>query len=179
MSLTRTTEEGTTVEVGIVGWEGVAAVQSLLLPQPTGCEAVVQISGGISRVGFDAIRGAMAESAAVRDLVLTFAGAFMAQVSQHATCNRVHTIEQRLAKWLLAVRDRTGTDELELTHDFLSHMLGVRRAGATIAAGALALDGLIQQNRGSVRIMDREGLKARACECYRVVRDVGPPRPAQ
>lgn len=132
-----------------MGWEGVVAVQSLLLPQPSGCEAVVQISGGISRVGFDAIRGAMAENATVRELVLTFAGSFMAQVSQHATCNRVHTIEQRLAKWLLAVRDRIDTDELELTHEFLSHMLGVRRAGATIAARALALD-RVQRKRSSI-----------------------------
>jgi hypothetical protein len=97
VSLTRTTEDGRTVEVGIVGWEGIAAIQSLLLPQPPGCDAVVQISGRISRVGLDAIRGAITENATVRELVLSFAGAFMSQVSQHATCNRAHTIEQRLA----------------------------------------------------------------------------------
>jgi CRP-like cAMP-binding protein len=177
ISLTRTTESGTTVEVGMVGWEGVASVQTLLLPRPTGCEAVIQIAGGVTRVRFDALRAAMDESAPVRELVLAFAGGFMAQVSQHATCNRVHTIEQRLAKWLLVVRDRIATDEMELTHDFLSHMLGTRRAGATVAVGALALDGIIEQTRGSLRILDREGLEVRACECYRVVRDAAPPLP--
>ncbi|HEX2059920.1 MAG TPA: Crp/Fnr family transcriptional regulator [Thermoanaerobaculia bacterium] len=177
ISLTRSTESGTTVEVGIVGWEGVAAVQTLLRAAPTGAEAVVQIAGSVSRVRLDAIRAAMDESPPVRELVLAFAGGFMAQVSQHATCNRVHTIEQRLAKWLLAVRDRIGTDELELTHDFLSHMLGTRRAGATVAVGSLALDGLIEQNRGSVTIVDRDGLAERSCECYRAARDLAPPLP--
>jgi CRP-like cAMP-binding protein len=177
ISLTRTTEGGATVEVGVIGWEGVATVQSLLLPQPPGSDGVVQISGRISRVPLDSVRAAMDNSAPVRAAVLAFAGGFLAQVSQHATCNRAHTIEQRLAKWLLTVRDRIMIDELELTHDFISHMLGIRRAGATVALGALALDGLVEQRRGSIRILDRDGLEARSCECYRIVRASGPPLP--
>jgi CRP-like cAMP-binding protein len=177
ISLTRTTADGTTVEVGVVGWEGVAAVQSLLLPQPSGTDAVAQVPGSASRVRLETLRAAMNDSAPVRELLLAFAGGFIAQVSQHATCNRVHTIEQRLAKWLLTVRDRIPTDEVNLTHDFLSQMLGTRRAGATVAVGALTLDGLIEHSRGRVRITDREGLEARACECYRIVRQSAPTLP--
>jgi CRP-like cAMP-binding protein len=177
ISLTRTTENGTTVEVGIVGWEGVAAVQCVLLPRPSGTDAVVQIAGGGGRVRLQTLRAAMNDSAETRELLLAFAGGFLAQVSQHATCNRVHTIEQRLAKWLLGVQDRIDTDEMGLTHDFLSHMLGTRRAGATVAIGALSLDGLIEQRRGGLCIIDREGLEERACECYGVVREMLlPPR---
>lgn len=174
VSLTRTTEDGTTVEVGIIGWEGVTAVQALLLPRPAGITAVVQIAGDASRISLKTLRTVMNENATARELLLAFAGSFMAQVSQHATCNRVHTIEQRLAKWLLAARDRTASDDMDLTHDFLSHMLGTRRAGATVAAGALALDGLIEQRRGGLRITDREGLEARACECYRALHEIAP-----
>ncbi|HYC58725.1 MAG TPA: Crp/Fnr family transcriptional regulator [Thermoanaerobaculia bacterium] len=169
ISLTRTTEAGTTVEVGIVGFEGVAAVQSLLLPQPAGSEAVVQVPGDVSRVKLEMLRTVMNEDAPVRTGLLAFAGQFLDQVSQHATCNRVHSIEQRLAKWLLAVRDRIEKDEVELTHDFLAHMLGTRRAGVTVAVGALTLDGIVKQHRGGVRIMDREGLELRSCECYRAL----------
>jgi CRP-like cAMP-binding protein len=172
VSLTRTTESGATIEVGVIGSEGVATVQALLLPQPSGNDAVVQMAGTLSRVRMDLLRAAMNDNAVVRETILTFAGVFMNHISQHATCNRVHTIEQRLAKWLLFIRDRTDRDEMELTHDFLSHMLGTRRAGATIAVGSLALDGLIEQHRGGVKILDRQGLEERACECYGAVRDM-------
>jgi CRP-like cAMP-binding protein len=177
ISLTRTTADGTTVEVGIVGWEGVAAVQSLLLPQRSGTDAVAQVAGGGSRVRLETLRAALNDSAPVRELLLAFAGGFIAQVSQHATCNRVHTIEQRLAKWLLTVRDRIDTDDVDLTHDFLAQMLGTRRAGATVAVGALTLDGFIEHSRRRVRIVDREGLEARACECYRIIVDAMPRLP--
>jgi CRP-like cAMP-binding protein len=179
VSLTRTTEAGGTVEVGIVGWEGVSAAQALLWPRAMGSDAVVQVPGTMSRVPFATLRAAMNESEPVRELLLNFAGGFLSQVSQHATCNRMHSIEQRLAKWLLTVRDRTATDELELTHEFLSHMLGTRRAGATVAVGALALDGLVDHGRGRLRILDRDGLEERTCECYRVVRDLSPPLPSR
>lgn len=174
ISLTRTTEAGTTVEVGIVGAEGLVAVQALLSPKALGSDAVVQIAGRASRVPLEQIRDALNENAFVRDQLLACTGAFLAQVSQHAVCNRLHTIEQRLAKWLLSVRDRIESDKIDLTHDFLSHMLGIRRSGVTIAVGALALDGLLSHERNSVTIQDRDGLEERACECYCVIRDATP-----
>jgi CRP-like cAMP-binding protein len=169
VSMTRTSEGGATVEVGIIGSEGLASMHAFLSPDAIGADAVIQIAGSISRVPLRQVRELLAGEAAVRDLLLTYAGAFLTQVSQHAVCNRLHSIEQRLAKWLLGVRDRIDTDEVTLTHDFLSHMLGIRRSGVTVAVGALVLDGLVQQSRSSVTILDREGLQGRACECYGVM----------
>ena len=170
ISLTRSADSGATVEVGIVGYEGLATMHALLAPDSNiGAAGVVQISGAISRVALYEVRNLMNDDEAARELIFAYAGAFLTQVSQHALCNRLHTIEQRLAKWLLGVRDRIDTDEVSLTHDFLSHMLGIRRSGVTVAIGALALDGLIRHSRNSVAITDREGLESRACECYSVI----------
>ena len=171
VSQTRTTQRGATVEVGIVGSEGVVSVQTLLSPNAIGSNAVVQIAGATSRVKLKDLRTALNENDVVRDVLLAATGSFLTQVSQHVLCNRIHTIEQRLAKWLLGVRDRIDSNEIDLTHDFLSHMLGIRRSGVTVAVGALALDGLITHERKSVTITDREGLEERACECYALIRD--------
>jgi CRP-like cAMP-binding protein len=170
VSLTRTTEEGTTVEVGTIGREGVAGITALMLPGLTTTDAMLQLGGVVSRVPIPEFRAAMNRHVALRDVILAYAGTLIAQISQHATSNRVHTIEQRLAKWLLTARDRTDHDELELTHDFISHMLGIRRSGVTIALGGLSLDGRIRHGRRSVTILDREALARRACECYQIVR---------
>jgi CRP-like cAMP-binding protein len=173
ISLIRSTTDGATVEVGIIGWEGFVNAQTLLLPSASGFEAVVQIPGSLTRVRAADVR-ALLDKNVTRDALLAFCGTFLAQISQHAVCNRLHSIEQRLAKWLLGVRDRMDSDELELTHDFLSHMLGIRRSGVTVAVGALALDGIVTQQRSSITITDRDGLEARACECYRVIREALP-----
>jgi CRP-like cAMP-binding protein len=169
VSLTRSTETGTTVEVGIVGFEGVVSVHALLAPGSIGADAVVQIAGSASRVKLEKVRAVLNDDAAAREVLHACSGAFLTQVSQHALCNRLHSIEQRLAKWLLGVHDRIDTDEIGLTHDFLSHMIGIRRSGVTVAVGALALDGLVTHSRASVTIVDREGLESRACECYAVI----------
>ena len=175
ISLTRSTKTGATVEIGLVGAEGAASPQALLSGGSNGAEAVIQISGSLSRVPLALIREALAENAEVRSLLLLFGATYLGQVSQHVLCNRVHTIEQRLAKWLLSVRDRIDTDRLELTHEFLSHMLGIRRSGVTVAIGLLELDGLISHSRSAVSVTDRSGLENRACECYRVIaRDARP-----
>jgi CRP-like cAMP-binding protein len=144
-------------------------MHAFLSPDTIGADAVIQITGSISRVPLRQVRELLNGETAVRELLLTYAGAFLTQVSQHAVCNRLHSIEERLAKWLLGVRDRIDSDEVGLTHDFLSHMLGIRRSGVTVAIGALVLDGLVQQSRSSVTIIDRDGLEGRACECYGVI----------
>src|SRR5207253_11228883 len=100
------------------------------------------------------------------EAVLTFTTAFLNQVTQNLVCNRLHEIEHRLAKWLLLCRDRARRDELSLTHEFLSHMLGVHRPGVSIAVAALASDGLIAQGRNRITIRSVEGLEERSCECY-------------
>src|SRR5687768_7077536 len=130
ISLTRSADTGATVEVGICGYEGVATMHALLAPDSNvGAEGVVQISGVISRVALSELRDLINDNEPARELIFAYTAAFLAQVSQHVLCNRLHTIEQRLAKWLLSVRDRIDTDEVSLTHDFLSHMLGIRRSG--------------------------------------------------
>ena len=171
ISIVRSTENGTMVESGVIGDEGLCSVQTVIAdPQPTGGVAVVQSAGKLSRVDLRRLREHFRTDPPLRDAILTFTSAFLNHVTQNLVCNRLHEIEQRLAKWLLVVRDRTGRDELSLTQEFLSHMLGVHRPGVSIAVGALAADGLIAQGRNRIRIRDAEGLEKRSCECYGVLR---------
>jgi CRP-like cAMP-binding protein len=169
ISVTRSTETGATVEVGIVGSEGVVSIETLFLPSARGADAVVQIGGMISFLPLATFREALNDTG-VRDAVLRYASMFVTQISQHSVCNRLHSIEQRLAKWLLGVQDRIDTNHIELTQDFLSHMLGIRRSGVSIALGELTLAGVLEHTRGSVTVVDREGLEQYACECYRILR---------
>jgi CRP-like cAMP-binding protein len=170
VSIVRSTESGATVETGIVGFEGFVMAQTLLAPaEPPLSDAVVQVSGSVSRGRLADLRAALDDQSA-RDLILAYCARFVSQVSQHAICNRLHSVEQRLAKWLLGVRDRIDSDSMDLTQEFLSHMLGVRRSGVTVAVGALALDGLLAHGRSSITIIDRDGLEKRTCECYAVLR---------
>lgn len=169
VSLTRSSETGATVEVGIVGFEGLVSPHALLAPMTVGADAVVQVSGRVSRARIETVREVLDTDAGARQRMHAFAGVFLTQVSQHAFCNRLHSIEQRLAKWLLGVHDRIESNEMDLTHDFLAHMLGIRRSGVTIAVGEFEKDGLIQHARNSITLVDREGMEARACECYGVI----------
>ncbi len=106
-----------------------------------------------------------------QQLLLRYTQALITQISQTAVCNRLHSVEQRLCRWLLMTRDRTQSDELQMTHEFISNMLGVRREGVTHAAHGLQQQGLISYVRGHIHILDRKGLEACACECYAVVKE--------
>ena len=166
VSIIRSTKSGAMVEAGVVGHEGMFNVHTVITaPAPTGSEAIVQIDGHVSRVDAEVLRGQFRKDEALRDLLLSFTSLFLHQVTQNLLCNRLHAIEQRLAKWLLIIRDRIDTDELHLTQDFLSHMLGVHRPGVSIAVTALETDGLIGHSRNYIRIRDHAGLLARSCEC--------------
>jgi CRP-like cAMP-binding protein len=112
----------------------------------------------------------MEESAALRGLLLRYAQAFHAQVTFTAACNARHAIERRLARWLLIAHDRAGADEFPMTHEFIAMMLGVRRPGVSLAAGALQKAGLIRYARGRMAVTDRPGLEAASCECYHTAR---------
>lgn len=170
-SLVRTTEDGSMVEVGVVAGEGIAPIHAVLADLPVRSEVMIQIPGRVTRIPAAAFREQFARQEALRTVVLRYAGVFLDQISQNSVCNRLHEIEARLAKWLLCVRDRVESDELALTHEFLSHMLGTRRAGVSVAMNALAADGLVSQGRGSVTIVDRQGLERRSCECYAALRE--------
>jgi CRP-like cAMP-binding protein len=166
VSIIRATESGSMVEVGVIGGEGVFNVHTLLTKSPpTGSESLVQGEGRFSRVKASRIKDLFRTNEPFRELLLEYTSIFLDQVTQNAVCNRLHPIEQRLAKWVLIVRERVGNDDLHLTHDFLAHMLGVHRPGVSIAVEALALDGVIGSRRNHVVVRDVEGLKAKACEC--------------
>lgn len=170
VSIVRSTENGSMVEAGVIGNEGMFFVQAVLAaPAPTGSEAIVQIEGRFARVGHPRLRDQFRANEAFRDTLLAFTGLFLEQVTQNLVCNRLHPIEERLAKWLLIVRDRIDTDELHLTQDFLAHMLGIHRPGVSIAVNALEVDGIIGHGRNLIQIRDRHGLLVRACECYGVI----------
>jgi CRP-like cAMP-binding protein len=171
-SIVHATENGTMVEVGIVGGEGAFNLHSVLATSAVSSgEALVQADGRFSRVNVEPLRHLFAADEPFRTAMLAYTSLYLHQVTQTAICNRLHALEQRLAKWLLAVSDRIGSEELHLTHDFLSHMLGVHRPGVTIAVNALAQDGLIEHGRNKIWIREREGLVARSCECYATLRE--------
>ena len=165
-SVVRSTSDGVTVESGLVGNEGAAIVDVMITSaEPSLSRVVVQIEGMFFRIPTRQARQFFRADEPFRELVLSFTKAYLDQVSQNTLCNRLHAIEQRLAKWLLAVRDRVATDELRLTHEFLSHMLGTHRPGVTLAVRTLDREGVISHARNRILIRDRAGLVRRACEC--------------
>jgi CRP-like cAMP-binding protein len=162
--------QGCMIEVGVTGKEGFFGVPVLLGADTSPLEAMVQIPGSALRIEASAFREEAGRSIALSGLLLRYAQALQIQVSLSAACNGRHPLPERLARWLLMARDRAPNDELPLGHEFLSMMLGVRRAGVTVALSTLKADGLIGNTYGRVTIIDRHGLEAASCECYRIVR---------
>jgi CRP-like cAMP-binding protein len=155
----------------MVGREGIVGLAHLLGAEMMPQQIIVQVPGSALRIGATLLKAEFERSEALRRIVLRLANAALAMTSQTAACNRVHSLEQRCARWLLNASDRIGTDAMPMTHDFLSHMLGVRRAGVTAAASEFQRSGLIRYQRGRLTILDREALVERACECYLVDRE--------
>ena len=171
VSLTAGTSDGD-VEVGLTGREGLVGVAVLLDPEAIAVhQAFVQIPGAAWRVPAPALRRAVAQSPALREHLLRYVHSLMAQSGQTAACNARHTLPQRLARWLLMAHDRVEGDELALRQEAVSLMLAVRREGVSVAAGTLQANGLIRQSRGRIAVLDRPGLEAAACSCYRALRD--------
>jgi CRP-like cAMP-binding protein len=170
VSMLATLENGDAAEVGLVGREGMVGLPLLLGADRSPFEAMTQAEGSGLRLSAGAFQEALGRSVALRTLLLRYALAFTAQVAQTAACNGRHHVEQRLARWMLMAHDRAEGDSFPMTHEFLSMMLGVRRAGVTVAAGALQRAGLIRYERGRMTVTDRAGLEAGACDCYEVVR---------
>ena len=164
-------EGGGAVEVRTIGNEGMVGVPVLLDASAEAVETVTQIPGTALRLPAEALARAADARPRLRRLLHRYTHAYLTQVSQSAACNRLHSIEQRCARWLLMTHDRVDrVDRFPLTQEFLAIMLGVRRAGVTVAAGALQDSGLIRYRRGSIQVLDRAGLEAAACPCYGIVR---------
>jgi len=132
--------------------------------------AVVQGAGKALKLPAKPLQEEFSRGSEFQHLLLRYTQALITQISQTAVCNRLHTVEQRLCRWLLMTRDRTQSDKLQMTHEFISNMLGVRREGVTNAAHGLQQSGLISYVRGHIQILDRKGLEGSACECYAVVK---------
>jgi CRP-like cAMP-binding protein len=166
VSLVSMFEDGASVEVGMVGNEGMFGVCVFLGSVSTPLEAIVQLPGDGMRMRADVLKSEFQKGGQLQDLLLRYTQVFITQIAQTAACNRVHVVEGRLAKWLLLCQDRANSKDLALTHEFIATMLGTRRTGITEAANQLRGAGLISYRRGRVTVTDREGLEAISCECY-------------
>lgn len=172
ISLLTAVDKRRTLEVGMVGNEGMAGMPFILGIGVSGVRAIVQGGGDALRMAAAPFRIEFDRNRPLQEALFRYTYALMAQVSQTAACNRFHEAEQRLSRWLLMTRDRVGTDEFLLTHEFLAHMLGLRRVGITEAATALKRRKVISYARGKIRILDVKGLKASSCTCYQIVKKV-------
>jgi len=171
VSLVTHMNNGTTVEVGIIGRDGMVGIPVLLGDDIAFEEAVVQIEGGAMRMRSEVFKdGLKRNHNPLLTQLLLYTRSLMKQVGQTAACNRIHTVEERLSRWLLMCHDRMESDELPLTQEFISNMLGTRRASVGTAAMGLQTEGLIRYSRGHISILDRIGLEETTCECYQAAK---------
>ncbi|MBD2130378.1 Crp/Fnr family transcriptional regulator [Microcoleus sp. ZQ-A2] len=171
VSLLTIVEERTLAEVGLVGNEGMVGLSVFLGIEATPFKAIVQVPGEAMRMKADVFKDFVNPDSPLYSLLLRYTHALMCQISQSAACNPNHSVEERCCRWLLMTCDRVQSDQFPITHEFLSQMLGVRRAGITVVAGMLQKAGLIRYSRGQMTILDRPGLEAVSCQCYRLVKE--------
>ncbi len=171
ISLVLQGQTGATLDMGLVGQEGLAGLPVLLGGTSHSHQAVVRVAGTAWRLPAAQLMTEFNRQEVLYGLLLRYTQATLTQAAQNGACNRFHTTEVRLARWLLLVSDGLAADTFRLTHEFIGQMLGVRRAGVTAAAGVLQQAGWVHYHRGHITIVDRAGLEAFACECYGVVRD--------
>lgn len=170
VSLVSHTAEGESVEVGIVGFEGMANISLILGVDKAPHEAMVQIPDGAMRIKAQALMCEFKRGGALHDRLLRYTQGLLLQTSQVAACNRLHSISERLGRWLLMSYDRCVCQDLPFTQEFLALMLGTRRAGVTEAALILQTEGYIHYKRGHIQIIDRQGLEDFTCNCYEVIK---------
>lgn len=170
ISFVHTSASGATAQVGLVGSEGVLGLAVLLGAASLPDGAIVQIAGEALRAKGEVVAQEFWRGGTFQHLLLRYLQSLMAQISQTAACNQMHSVEQRLCRWLLLCLDRVDSPELTMTQEFIANMLGDRRESVTLAAGNLQSLGLIQYARGRLIVRDRAGLEARACGCYQLVR---------
>ncbi len=171
VSLLNVMENGATAEIAVTGFDGVVGIALFMGGDATPSRAVVQSSGFAYRISSSALKREFRMGGKMQQLTLRYTQTLITQMSQTAVCNRHHSVVQQLCRWLLLSHDFLPSDDLYMTQELIANMLGVRREGVTEAAGKLQAEGLISYSRGHIRILDREGLENRVCECYRVVKD--------
>ena len=163
-------EDGASAEIAVVGHEGIVGISLFMGGETMPSRAVVQSAGQAWRLRGQLLKEEFYRAGPMQRLLLRYTQALLTQMAQTAVCNRHHSLDQQLCRWLLLSIDRLASDELIMTQELIANMLGVRREGVTEAAGKLQRAGLIEYNRGHIRVLDRASLEARACECYGVVR---------
>jgi len=169
VSMLALTEDGDTAEVGVTGFEGVIGIQSVLGGLNNTFDFLVQLSGDAWKIKSEVLRQEFRKDNKLQDSVLRYMHASFAQISQTALCNRLHTVEERLARWLLLCEDRMNGEFITLTHEMLGKMLGTRRSTVSLAAATLQNAGVVSYNRGRIAIKDRKGLLKVSCTCYDMV----------
>jgi CRP-like cAMP-binding protein len=170
VSLLYVMEDGASAEIAVVGNEGILGISLFMGGETTPSRAVVQSSGDGYRLKAQLLKDEFNRAGPMLHLLLRYTQALITQMAQTAVCNRHHSIDQQLCRWLLLSLDRLPSNELKMTQELIANMLGVRREGVTEAAGKLQNAGLIHYSRGHITVIDRAGLEARVCECYAVVK---------
>ena len=170
VSLLYVMEDGSSAEIAVVGNEGVVGIALFMGGETTPSRAVVQSAGYGYRLRASVLRSEFGRGGELQHLLLRYTQALITQMAQTAVCNRHHSVEQQLCRWLLLSLDRLASNELTMTQELIANMLGVRREGVTEAAGKLQAAGLIQYSRGKITVLDRAKLEAQVCECYQVVK---------
>jgi CRP-like cAMP-binding protein len=163
--------DGRAIEVATIGKEGMVGIFSLVGVETSSERMLVQVPGQALRMGVAQLQAETKPDSPLRRLLVRYQAAFLKQVSLAVACNGLHPVQKRCCKWILMTRDRVETDEFPLTHEFLSHMLGVRRASVTEVLRPLQDANLIRNHRGTVTVLDRKGLEKSACECYQSIKD--------
>jgi CRP-like cAMP-binding protein len=163
-------EGGQTVEAGTIGREGLVGLPAFLGSSKSLCRVLTQIAGDALRAPVDVFQEELRRSDALARWLRRYTAAFIGMLAQTAACNRLHSLEERMCRWLLTTRDHLDADAFPLTQDFLGQMLGVRRPSVSLAGAALQNSGLIKYSRGQIAIVNRAGLESAACECYGVIR---------
>jgi CRP-like cAMP-binding protein len=170
VSLLYVLEDGASAEIAIVGNEGILGISLFMGGNTTPSRAIVQSAGHAFRLRADLLTNEFERYGPTMHLLLRYTQALITQMAQTAVCNRHHSVDQQLCRWLLLSLDRLASNELSMTQELIANMLGVRREGVTEAAGKLQDAGLIRYRRGMISVVDRPGLESRVCECYQVVK---------
>jgi CRP-like cAMP-binding protein len=171
VSLLTISEDGRTIEVGMIGNEGLAGIPVILGASRAPYQIMVQLTANAMRIKGDLLREEFKRGGQLHDLLLRYTNTILTQLAQSVACNRFHTVEERCCRWLLICRDRVQTDTLLLTQEFISYMLGVPRTSVTMIAGDLQKKNLIRYRRGRIIILNRQGLERASCECYRLIQE--------
>lgn len=171
ISLLYIMENGSTAEIGMAGNDGLVGIALYMGGSTTPSRAVVQSAGNAFRLRSRVLRSTFGLGGVFQKILLRYTQSLVTQISQTAVCNRLHSVEQQLCRWLLIYHDLLHSNKIVMTHELIAHMLGVRREGVSIAAGHLQKKGLIKYVRGTITMLDQEGLEKAVCECYQVVKD--------